>query len=187
MTELKKEENDAQPSFGWAFLKRLPSRLPNLQAHLIFWPLMIVGFALDLASKSAVFEWLEQQPYGSVSVIDGFLRLVKAQNPGAAFGIAAGKHYLLITVSVIAVVMIFTVFLFGRTRGKLMYIALGLFGAGICGNLYDRIFNDGLVRDFIDVYYNRYHWPAFNLADSMLCVGVGLMFISTLWFSRRPS
>lgn len=187
MTELKKEVSDAQPSFGWAFLKRLPLVVPQLGAHLIFWPLMIVGFALDLASKRAVFDWLEQQPYNSVSVIDGFLRLVKAQNPGAAFGIAAGKHYLLITVSVIAVVMIFAVFLFGRTRNKLMYIALGLFGAGICGNLYDRIFNDGMVRDFIDVYYNRYHWPAFNLADSMLCVGVGLMFISTLWFSRRPS
>ncbi len=186
MTELKKEENDAQPNSGWAFLKRLPLAMPELRAHLIFWPIVVVGFALDLASKRAVFDRLEQ-PYGSVSVIDGFLRLVRAENPGAAFGIAAGQHFLLAAVSVVAMIVIFGVFLFGRTKGKLMHISLGLFAAGVCGNLYDRIFNDGMVRDFIDVYYNRYHWPAFNLADSMLCVGVGLMIISILWFSKRPS
>ena len=62
-----------------------------------------------------------------------------------------------------------------------MHVALGLFTAGICGNLWDRIFNDGRVRDFIDiVYWPGKHWPAFNIADSMLCIGVGLMIISSL-------
>jgi signal peptidase II len=68
----------------------------------------------------------------------------------------------------------------------LVHVALGLFAAGVCGNLYDRIFNDGLVRDFIDVYYRQHHWPAFNVADSMLCIAVGLGIISCFWAPKRP-
>ena len=66
-----------------------------------------------------------------------------------------------------------------------MHAALGLFAAGICGNLYDRIFNNGLVRDFIDVvYWSGRHWPAFNFADSMLCIGVGVVIISGLFTEK---
>ena len=66
-------------------------------------------------------------------------------------------------------------------RHKLMQVALAMFTAGIIGNLYDRVFNNGGVRDFLDFYilenrwFNEYHWPAFNIADSMLCVAVGLL------------
>ncbi len=61
----------------------------------------------------------------------------------------------------------------------MIHIALGLFTGGILGNLYDRIFNDGMVRDFIDVYIGNKHWPTFNVADGLLCIGVGLLIIST--------
>jgi signal peptidase II len=50
--------------------------------------------------------------------------------------------------------------------------------------LYDRLFNDGQVRDFIDVYYRSYHWHTFNVADSLLCIGVGLLIISTLLIEK---
>ena len=114
---------------------------------------------------------------------------MEAVNDGAAFGIASGQRYLLVAVSVIALIVILTVFLFSGSERKLVHIALGLFAAGICGNLYDRIFNNGLVRDFIDVvYWPGRHWPAFNIADSMLCIGVGLLIISGAFtgkFSRR--
>ena len=187
MTESEREESSARLGSGRAFLKRQHFALPDLAAQLIFWPLMAAGLTLDLWSKRAVFNWLEQKPGNSVSIIDGFLQFVAMENKGAAFGIAAGQYHLLLAVSAIALVVIFAVFLVGGTRQKLVHIALALFAAGVCGNLYDRIFNNGLVRDFIDVYYRQYHWPAFNVADGMLCIGVGLMIISSFRAPRRSS
>ena len=155
------------------------------KAQLVFWLLVVAGVILDLWTKAAVFNWLEQKPQKSVSIIDGFLQFVVAENSGAAFGIAAGQRYLLITVSAVALVVIFAVFLLSATEQKLVCVALGLFAAGVCGNLHDRIFNDGRVRDFIDiVYWPGRHWPAFNIADTMLCVGVGLLLISSFFTGR---
>jgi len=187
MTESEREESSARLGSGRAFLKRHPFVLPDLAAQLIFWPLMAVGLTLDLWSKSAVFSWLDRQPDKSVSIIEGFLKLVIAENPGAAFGRFAGHSNLLMVVSVVALIVIFAIFLFSGTQQRLAHVALALFAAGVCGNLYDRIFNNGLVRDFIDVYYRQYHWPAFNVADSMLCVGVGLMIISSFRAPKRSS
>lgn len=156
--------------------------LPGLKAHLIFWSLAAICLTLDLWSKRAVFDWLRQKPGNSFSIIDGFLQLVMAENSGAAFGIAAGQRHLLIAVSGLALIAIFVIFFLSQTEQILSHIALGLFVAGVCGNLYDRIFNDGLVRDFIDiVYWPGRHWPAFNMADSMLCAGVGLMIVSSFF------
>ena len=179
MTESKREKNDARPSLGRFFLNRHGFAPPSLQAHLIFWSLMAGGIALDLWSKKAVFDWLSSNfPYG-FSVIDGFLGLVIAENDGAAFGIASGQRCFLTVISIFALIVIFGIFFFSGSKQKSVHIALGLFSAGICGNLYDRIFNNGMVRDFIDVvYWPGRHWPAFNVADSMLCIGVGLLLIS---------
>jgi signal peptidase II len=177
--ELKKEESSTRPSSGRVFLKYRPLALPGLRVHLVFWPLMVIGIALDLWSKRAVFDWLQQQG-NSISIIDGFLRLVMALNDGAAFGLFSGKPYLLVAVSIVALIAIFVIFFFSGTERRFVHIALALFAAGVCGNLYDRIFNNGLVRDFIDVvYWPGRHWPAFNIADSMLCIAVGLLVIST--------
>ena len=160
----------------------IKDRLPSLQYHLIFWPLTISAIILDLWSKAAVFHWIRDlRQYSPYPIIDGILQFVVAENTGAAFGIASGKTYMLISVSLAALVAIILLFLFGNIKQKLMIVALALFTAGICGNLYDRIFNEGRVRDFIDVvYFPGKHWPAFNIADSLLCVSVALMFISSL-------
>jgi signal peptidase II len=187
VTELKRQNGSARPGAGRAFLKRRQLALPGWPTQLVFWSLVVAGLALDLWSKSVVFGWLEQKPGNSVSIIDGFLRLVMALNQGAAFGIATGKHQLLAAVSFVALIVIVVVFLFSGSRSKVVHVALALFGAGICGNLWDRLFNHGQVRDFIDVYYRDYHWPAFNLADSMLCIGVGLLVLSSFWVSKRPA
>lgn len=189
---MKKEQSSVQGALGvvsrifcLASCYASRTRLPSLKAHLIFWPLMTGGLALDLWSKRAAFAWLQEKPGNSVSIIDGFLHLVMAWNDGAAFGMFSGKPYLLTVASIIALIAIFGIFLFGGTKQKLVHIALGLFAAGVCGNLYDRIFNSGRVRDFIDVvYWPGRHWPAFNVADSMLCIGVGLMFISIVLTER---
>ncbi len=165
----------------------LRTKLPGLTAQLIFWPLVAGGLALDLWTKAAVFDWLHRQGRTSFPVIDGFLRLVMALNDGAAFGLFRGKPHWLAAVSVVALIMVLAVFLFGSVKHKLMHVALGLFTAGVLGNLYDRIFNDGLVRDFIDVvYWPGRHWPAFNVADSMLCIAVALLIISMLITQKSP-
>jgi signal peptidase II len=180
MTELSQEQrSDAISNCRF-------SALPDLKAHLIFWPLVAIGLALDLWSKSTVFGWLERKPGNIIFLIDGFLSFIRAVNRGAAFGIAAEYSYLLVIVSVIALGVILVFFFFSGSQQRLVQIALAFFTAGICGNLYDRIFNAGLVRDFIDVvYWPGRHWPAFNIADSLLCIGVGLLIISTFLSKKR--
>jgi len=156
------------------------------KAQLIFWSVTAAGLAADLWTKYAVFHWLQQKPHHSATLINGVLRFVMALNEGAAFGIATGWRHLLVIISLIALGAILAVFLLSDVRQSLLHIALALFAAGVCGNLWDRIFNQGCVRDFIDVvYWPQRHWPAFNLADSMLCVGVLLIIISGLRTSRQ--
>jgi signal peptidase II len=159
--------------------------LPDFKAHLIFWSLATGGFLLDVWSKKAVFEWLSQAPSHKVSIIDGFLRFIIALNDGAAFSTFSGRPYVLMVISAVALLIVLGVFLFSGTQHRSIHVALGLFTGGICGNLYDRVFNDGLVRDFIDVHIGNRHWPTFNVADSLLCIGVGLLIIST-FLTERP-
>ena len=186
MNKFKKDQNNSSSSSTQTSLsERKAPRLPGLKAQLVFWPLIAAGFTLDLWSKIVVFDWLKQQQSNSVSIIDGFLQLVLAQNDGAAFGLFSGKPYLLAAVSVIALLVILAIFFLSGTQHTLVHIALALFAAGVCGNLYDRIFNNGFVRDFIDVYYRQFHWPAFNIADTMLCIGVGVLILST-FFTGKP-
>jgi signal peptidase II len=177
------EDTSARLTPGRALLKQIPLVLPDTKAHLIFWSLLVGGLGLDLWTKKAVFGWLA--PHESYSVLDGFLQWVPALNNGAAFGWFAGRSHFLAIVSIGAVIAIFAVFLFSGTRQRLVHVALGLFAAGVCGNLYDRIFNNGLVRDFIDVYYRNFHWHTFNIADSLLCLGVAVLIIST-FFTEKP-
>ncbi len=156
---------------------------PDLKTHLVFWPLTILGIIADLWTKKAVFDWLADK--GSFTVVDGFLYIVTTVNAGAAFGIAQGRRYLLMGVSITALIVILAIFLCSGKEHRVTHIALALFTAGICGNLYDRLFYDGLVRDFIDViYWKGKHWPAFNIADSMLCIAVGLLLISSFFTGR---
>ena len=179
-TDLKKDKSNDRLNSDQAFSEHRFFALPGLKAQLTFWPLMLIGLALDLASKSMVFSWLEQKPGNSVSIIDGFLHLVRTVNPGAAFGIGAGYSDLLVAVSAIALVAILVGFLLSGAQPRLVHVALGLFAAGVCGNLWDRVFNDGGVRDFIDVvYWPGRHWPAFNIADSLLCIGVALLIMAS--------
>ena len=185
MTEiLSNNDPQQQPSGKFQF--------PDKKAHLLYWPIVIVGVIADLWSKHAVFAWLDGNGGMDLRhvVVEGWFSLLARENTGAAFSIARGHTAMLIGVSVIALIVVMGLFFFGRIRGKLMNIGLALFTAGIIGNMYDRIFNDGSVRDFISVYYTnadgRYPlsminpWPTFNVADSMLCVAVGLLVIANI-------
>jgi signal peptidase II len=153
--------------------------------HLLFWPVFIAGLAADLWTKSAVFKWLDGLAAQQYSFIDGFFRFVMIENCGAAWGIAENRTIPLITISVIAVIAVLAVFLFMSKPQTVVVISLALLTAGICGNLYDRVFNEGMVRDFLDFYYGDWHFAAFNIADSMLTVAVFFLILSTLFGCRE--
>lgn len=150
----------------------------STKSHAVFWSLAVSVCALDLWSKYAIFRHLD--PNAVMDLIPGCLRFALALNDGAAFSIFRGKTTQLVVVSAVALVVVLGMFIFGRGHSKLMTVSLGLFAGGITGNLYDRFFNGGLVRDFIDAYFGSHHWPTFNVADSVLCIAVGLMMISAM-------
>jgi signal peptidase II len=162
-------------------MDRCKGEFPDRLGHLIFWPLLLAGLAADLGTKHAVFAWLWDRPGQSASIIDGILSFRLALNTGAAFGLAAGHMPFLVGVSVVALLVILGVFFLASARQRLVQVALGLFAAGVSGNLWDRLFNGGQVRDFIDVvYWPGRHWHTFNVADALLCLAVGVLLTATL-------
>ena len=117
-------------------------------------------------------------------VIPGFFNLVYVTNTGAAFGFLAGdktwlRQVFFVTVSVVALVVIFFAYHHLKRQRRIFSYALGLIAGGAVGNLIDRL-RFGSVVDFLDFYLGSYHWPAFNAADSAITVGVGLFLLGTL-------
>lgn len=127
--------------------------------------------------------------YDSFTVIPGFFNIVHLQNPGGAFGLLANqgpgvRKFFFLFVSSLAVIVI--LFLHRRTPRSHPWLAFGLsliFGGAI-GNLIDR-FRFGKVVDFLDFSIGGYHWPAFNIADSAITVGI-IIFIVHLVFNKLP-
>ncbi len=182
----KQSSQKNSPADGGVFLALGgPMHIPSLKSQVIFWSILVGGFLADIISKRLVFQWLEREGW-PVEIVGQTLRFVIAENPGAAFGIAQGQTTMLVAVAVIALAAIIVLFFFSGRDGILMHLGLAFFAAGIAGNLWDRFFNDGRVRDFIDIQYAQgRHWPAFNLADTFLCVAVGLIILASL-INRPP-
>jgi signal peptidase II len=134
--------------------------------------------ALDIYSKFLVQGAFE---YGDHLVITSFFDLVRYHNEGAAFSFlanAGGWQKLFFSgISMIAIVVI-TYLLRKHTSQKLFCFALALVLGGAIGNLYDRL-TLGYVVDFLFFHYQGYAWPAFNVADSAICVGVALLFLDS--------
>ncbi|QHI68118.1 signal peptidase II [Tichowtungia aerotolerans] len=118
-------------------------------------------------------------------MIPGFFNLVYVRNPGAAWGMLGGQQAILILLS--AVVLILLAVFHRRVLNPTLdhRIALGLMLGGILGNLIDRI-KLGWVTDFLDFHIGTHHWPSFNVADSAICVAVGLYLLSSLWHKSHP-
>ena len=144
----------------------------------------VVIIALDQATKlyvDANFRLHESMP-----VIRGFFNLTYVRNKGAAFGILADNAVRIpffITVSIVAMLGILWYINRIRNDQKLAVFSLSLVFAGAFGNLVDRV-RLGEVIDFLDVFWQRYHWPAFNVADSAITVGVTLLLID-MWREER--
>jgi len=122
----------------------------------------------------------------SVPVIRGLFHLTYVRNKGAAFGIFADTAVRIpffITVSIIAMLGILWYVKRIRDDQKMVFFSLSLIFSGAFGNLIDRI-RYGEVIDFLDVFWRNHHWPAFNVADSAITVGVTLLFIE-MWSEDR--
>lgn len=118
-------------------------------------------------------------------VIPGFFNLVYVRNPGAAWGMLGGQQVILILLSIVVLVML-SIFHRRFLNPTLDHrIALGLMIGGILGNLIDRI-KFGWVTDFLDFHIGTHHWPSFNVADSAICIAVGLYLLSSLWHKKHP-
>jgi signal peptidase II len=129
---------------------------------------------LDLISKQWIFNHLD---FGSALVITPFFNIVHFQNTGAAFSFlsesSGWQRYFFIVVSMIAIVIIIRL-IRERLKQPLLCLALAFILGGAIGNLCDRSFY-GFVIDFIYVHYEAYYWPAFNVADSFISIGVALI------------
>lgn len=133
--------------------------------------------ALDQASKALASQYLPFEQ--SLRVIPAFFNLTLIHNKGAAFGLFQNQLHLFLIFSLIAIIIIFIISLrYARKEPKLQ-ILLGLVLGGAFGNLIDRL-RIGYVVDFLDFYLFKYHWPAFNVADSAICVGIGILTIMLL-------
>ena len=136
--------------------------------------------ALDLYTKHLI---LNAFSYGERLTVTSFFELVRYHNEGAAFGFlndAGGwQKWFFTAISVIAVIVI-TYLIKKHSEQKLFCFGLALVLGGAIGNLYDRI-KLGYVVDFLNFHVNDWYWPAFNVADSAICVGVALL----LWDSFK--
>ena len=123
--------------------------------------------------------------YKKNPVIDGFFNITYVQNRGAAWGILNNNIILLVVITVLALGLICS-FIFKESDIKKLDIVLyGMLLGGIIGNFIDRIFR-GYVIDFLDFIIFGYDFPAFNIADMLIVISVGIMII-TYWRSRNEN
>jgi len=125
--------------------------------------------------------------YQSIPVVDGLFSITYLRNKGAAFSFLSDASWRLpffLLATVIAVIAIITAFCKLKDEQRFAAFSLSLILSGAIGNLIDRV-RMGEVIDFLDVYWRTHHWPAFNVADSAICVGVALLALDLFREERR--
>ena len=151
------------------------SRLPYVT-------IAVVVFICDQWTKAMVERSIPL--YAIVPVIPRFFNLTDTHNPGAAFGLFSDspgpwKTALLIVISLLLLAAVVGFVFKSHHLGWQTGVALGLILGGAASNLLDRL-RFGQVTDFLDFYIRQYHWYTFNLADSAIVVGAGLLILSLL-------
>jgi signal peptidase II len=153
--------------------------------YLILMVVTAVVLVIDQATKLYVDRVMDL--HSSITVVDNFFNITYLRNKGAAFGVLAQSSYRLpffILVSLVAIAVIALVFFRLRPDQKFTAFSLSLIFSGALGNLIDRI-RLGEVIDFLDAHWYVHHWPAFNVADSAICVGVFLLAIDMFLEENR--
>lgn len=147
-------------------------------------PLALLVLLADQASKWVIL--LEVMNPPRLIEVTGFFNLVLVYNRGVSFGLLASdygwKPYALAALSLAVVGGL--LWWLRHQRGRLPPWGVGLIVGGALGNVIDRFLHPGVV-DFLDFHYGGWHWPAFNLADSAIVVGVGLLLLDGLFGGDR--
>ena len=153
--------------------------------YTLFAFLTVVGLLLDQATKLYIDR--SMQLFDSIPVLPNFFNFTYVRNRGAAFSFLSDASWRLpffIGISLVASVAILVAFHKLRDDQKLAQVSLAMIFSGAIGNLIDRV-RLGEVIDFLDVHWYRHHWPAFNVADSLICVGVFLLALDMLLEDKR--
>ena len=152
----------------------------KLKLSLFFLFLFLV--ILDQITKALVINFIEL--YESITILPIF-NLTFVVNYGFAFGLFNNPSLNQILVSiVILIIILYFLFLLMKTQDKIFQLTLVIILAGAIGNFIDRIYR-GFVIDFIDIYIGKFHWPAFNIADSCITVGFVIMMINILFLNKK--
>jgi signal peptidase II len=148
------------------------------KSHTFFFLIAISVYILDQLTKYVIKTYLS--PFDVIKVLP-FLNIIYTENTGSAFGMfkSLGNAFFII-VSAAAVIIVSVLIIKDRTNRAGLSLILG----GAAGNLTDRLIH-GYVIDFIDIYAGKFHWPAFNVADSALTVGIALLVIKTIFSVKK--
>jgi len=153
--------------------------------YTLFIILTVVGLLLDQATKLYIDRSMHL--FDSIPVLTDFFHITYVRNRGAAFSFLSNASWRLpffIGISLVASVAILVAFHKLRDDQKLAQVSLAMIFSGAIGNLIDRL-RLGEVIDFLDAHWYRHHWPAFNVADSLICVGVFLLAVDMLLEDKR--
>ena len=140
----------------------------------------------DQISKALIFEFLTQN--GPTMFVTSFFNLVTAWNTGVSFSMFNNLgHYGVYILSGFSLTVIaFLMYWMCREKNKLMQVALGFVVGGALGNVIDRV-RIGAVFDFLDLHLGTQHWPAFNVADSFICIGALLIIFGNIHLPRKSN
>lgn len=145
---------------------------------------LAAAFALDQGTKWWIGEVVMRPP--RTTPIAPFLNLTFHRNTGVTFGLFAGGgetgRWVLVAVALAVVALLFA--WMARAERAWVGAALGLVAGGALSNVVDRLRHGG-VTDFLDFHHAGWHWPSFNLADTAICVGVGLLLLDGFLEGRR--
>jgi signal peptidase II len=165
----------------------MTERASTLTRNLLFGASAGLSIALDQWTKVLARTHLKPlAPYGQKTVVANYFDLRFSENTGVAFGMfqnLPGGKYWLSLVGLVALALVVYYLVKSGPQQTRLHLALGLIFGGAVGNLIDRVFLSK-VTDFIVWHVGRHEWPAFNVADAALVVGVGLMALDML-FDRR--
>jgi signal peptidase II len=151
------------------------------------WVTSIMAIVLLLDQYTKHFVDTHIRRHEIITIIPGFFNLTNVRNPGAAFGILSGmleawRSVFFVSVTLTALIVI--AILIRKTQDRLLVFAFSLIAGGAVGNVIDRV-RYGEVVDFIQWYVKSYYWPSFNVADSAISIGVGLLAIDMM-FLKKP-
>jgi signal peptidase II len=141
---------------------------------------------IDQLSKAAVLGFFAGSPPSAQKAVAPFFNLVLTYNRGISFGLfntPGGMNALLFPL-LAAVIVTMLILWLRRVESPFLAVAIGLVIGGAVGNVIDRI-RLGAVVDFLDFYVGAWHWPAFNVADSAICLGVAVMLLDGLLLRRE--